>query len=84
MQAFLTSISTMVLISSNKALMLFNYIDGEPLGFNEIEKDLPAHSAKALLDSKWTFITQEVCFLFQFSLNLVFFLGFCYDYYDHK
>jgi hypothetical protein len=64
--------------------MLFKYIDGEPLGFNEIEKDLPAHSAKALLDSKWTYITQEVCFLFQFSPNLVFFLGFCYDYYDHK
>ncbi|XP_059459571.1 ubiquitin-like-conjugating enzyme ATG10 isoform X2 [Corylus avellana] len=35
------------------------YSDGEPLGFNAIEKDLPAHSAKALLDSKWTFITQE-------------------------
>ncbi|KAE8099781.1 hypothetical protein FH972_017735 [Carpinus fangiana] len=35
------------------------YSDGEPLGFNEIEKDLPAHSVKALLDSKWTFITQE-------------------------
>jgi hypothetical protein len=64
--------------------MLFNYIDGEPLGFNEIEKDLPAHSVKALLDSKWTFITQEVYFLFQFSLNLVVFLGFCYDNYDHK
>ncbi|XP_059450007.1 ubiquitin-like-conjugating enzyme ATG10 isoform X4 [Corylus avellana] len=37
------------------------YSDGEPLGFNAIEKDLPAHSAKALLDSKWTFITQEIC-----------------------
>jgi ABC-type protease/lipase transport system fused ATPase/permease subunit len=49
--------------------MLFKYIDGEPLGFNEIEKDLPAHSAKALLDSKWTFITQEVCFYFNFLLN---------------
>jgi ubiquitin-like-conjugating enzyme ATG10 len=49
--------------------MLFNYIDGgEPLGFNEIEKDLPAPSAKALLDSKWTFITQEVCFYFNFLL----------------
>lgn len=29
---------------------------------NEIEKDLPACSAKVLLESKWTFITQEVCF----------------------
>jgi hypothetical protein len=48
--------------------MLFKYIDGEPLGFNEIEKDLPAHSAKALLDSKWTFITQEVYFYFNFLL----------------
>jgi hypothetical protein len=48
--------------------MLFKYIDGEHLGFNEIEKDLPAHSAKALLDSKWTFITQEVYFYFNFLL----------------
>lgn len=40
------------------------------LGFNEIEKDLPAHSAKALLDLKWTFITQEVCFYFNFLLIL--------------
>lgn len=36
-------------------------IDGEPLGLGEIEKDLPAYSAKSLVDSKWTFITQEVC-----------------------
>jgi hypothetical protein len=71
-------------ISSNKALILFEYIDGEPLGFNEIEKDLPAHSAKALLDSKWTSITQEVCFYFNFLLIWFSFLDFCYDYYDHK
>jgi hypothetical protein len=58
--------------------MLFKYIDGEPLGFNEIEKDLPAHSAKALLDSK-DIHNPEGMFLFQFSLNLVFFLGFCYN-----
>ncbi|KAM4113494.1 hypothetical protein ACJW30_05G224900 [Castanea mollissima] len=33
--------------------------DGEPLEFDEIEKDLPAYSKKALSESKWTFITQE-------------------------
>ncbi|KAJ7950589.1 ubiquitin-like-conjugating enzyme ATG10 [Quillaja saponaria] len=33
--------------------------DGQPLMFHEIEKDLPAQSAKILLESKWTFITQE-------------------------
>ncbi|KAL6271060.1 hypothetical protein ACE6H2_027971 [Prunus campanulata] len=35
------------------------YIDGHPLALDEIEKDLPACSAKVLLESKWTFITQE-------------------------
>lgn len=35
------------------------YSDGEPLEFNKIDKVLPAHSKKALSDSKWTFITQE-------------------------
>ncbi|XP_044503469.1 ubiquitin-like-conjugating enzyme ATG10 isoform X2 [Mangifera indica] len=33
--------------------------DGQPLVLDEIEKDLPACSAKVLLESKWTFITQE-------------------------
>ncbi|KAG8640413.1 ubiquitin-like-conjugating enzyme ATG10 isoform X2 [Manihot esculenta] len=33
--------------------------EGLPLQLNEIEKDLPACSAKVLLESKWTFITQE-------------------------
>lgn len=33
--------------------------DGQPLSFNEIEKDLPSHSTKLLSESKWTFITQE-------------------------
>ncbi|CAK7349219.1 unnamed protein product [Dovyalis caffra] len=33
--------------------------DGRPLLSNEIEKDLPACSTKALLETKWTFITQE-------------------------
>ncbi|KAM1318546.1 hypothetical protein EV2_003871 [Malus domestica] len=35
------------------------YIDGQPLALEEIEKDLPACSSKVLLESKWTFITQE-------------------------
>ncbi|XP_024020854.1 ubiquitin-like-conjugating enzyme ATG10 isoform X2 [Morus notabilis] len=33
--------------------------DGQPLVLDEIEKDLPASSAEILLESKWTFITQE-------------------------
>ncbi|KAL5794476.1 hypothetical protein ACOSP7_003070 [Xanthoceras sorbifolium] len=32
---------------------------GQPLVLDEIEKDLPACSAKVLLESKWTFITLE-------------------------
>lgn len=33
--------------------------DGQLLPFNEIEKDLPGHSAKLQSESKWTFITHE-------------------------
>ncbi|KGN44670.1 ubiquitin-like-conjugating enzyme ATG10 [Cucumis sativus] len=33
--------------------------DGQPLMFEEIEKNLPSQSADTLLNSKWTFITQE-------------------------
>lgn len=33
--------------------------DGQPLVLDDIEKDLPAYSAKVLIESKWTFITQE-------------------------
>ncbi|KAG5071786.1 hypothetical protein JHK86_006997 [Glycine max] len=33
--------------------------DGQLLPFNEIEKDLPGHSAKLRSESKWTFITHE-------------------------
>ncbi|XP_074284089.1 ubiquitin-like-conjugating enzyme ATG10 isoform X3 [Silene latifolia] len=32
--------------------------DGQPLMLNQIERDLPANSAKVLTESKWTFITQ--------------------------
>lgn len=39
---------------------LLFHADGQPLVLDEIEKDLPACSAKVLLESKWTFITQEV------------------------
>jgi len=35
------------------------YSDGQPLMLDEIEKDLPANSAKVLSESKWTFLTQE-------------------------
>ena len=51
-------------LKKKKKMVLISYkhIDGEPLEFDEIEKDLPAYSKKALLDSKWTFITQEVQF----------------------
>lgn len=44
---------------------MFDYVDGQPLPFSEIEKDLPGHSAELLLESKWTFITQEVNNLLQ-------------------
>jgi len=53
-------------------LIPFDYVDGQPLPISEIEKDLPGHSAELLLESKWTFITQDVSNLFQsfsFSLN---------------
>lgn len=33
--------------------------DGQLLPFNEIERDLPGHSAKLRSESKWTFITHE-------------------------
>ncbi|RDX78058.1 Ubiquitin-like-conjugating enzyme ATG10 [Mucuna pruriens] len=33
--------------------------DGQFLPLNEIEKDLPGHSAKLRSESKWTFITHE-------------------------
>ncbi|KAM7527517.1 hypothetical protein LguiB_030927 [Lonicera macranthoides] len=33
--------------------------DGQPLTLDDIEKDLPANSAKVLSESKWTFVTQE-------------------------
>ncbi|KAL6516404.1 E2-like conjugating enzyme atg10 [Orobanche gracilis] len=33
--------------------------DGQPLGLDEIKKDMPVHSAELLARSKWTFITQE-------------------------
>ncbi|XP_050935338.1 ubiquitin-like-conjugating enzyme ATG10 isoform X5 [Cucumis melo] len=33
--------------------------DGQQLMFEEIEKDLPSQSVDTLLNSKWTFITQE-------------------------
>ncbi|KAI4354099.1 hypothetical protein L6164_002998 [Bauhinia variegata] len=35
------------------------HTDGQPLLFNDIEKDLPGNSAKLPSESKWTFITQE-------------------------
>ncbi|KAK6163956.1 hypothetical protein DH2020_000820 [Rehmannia glutinosa] len=33
--------------------------DGQPLLLDEIEKDIPVHSAELLIKSKWTFMTQE-------------------------
>lgn len=55
-----------------KVLISFKHIDGEPLEFDEIEQDLPAYSKKALSDSKWTFITQEVHFYILISLFFTF------------
>ena len=56
-----------------KALISYKHIDGEPLEFDEIEKDLPAYYKKALSDSKWTFITQEVQFYILISSLFVWF-----------
>ncbi|XP_052185965.1 ubiquitin-like-conjugating enzyme ATG10 isoform X3 [Diospyros lotus] len=36
-----------------------SYSDGQPLALGDIEKDLLINSAKVLMESKWTFITQE-------------------------
>ncbi|XAR58795.1 hypothetical protein NMG60_11014340 [Bertholletia excelsa] len=33
--------------------------DGQPLVLDDVIKDLPANSVKVLLESKWTFLTQE-------------------------
>ncbi|XP_042754044.1 ubiquitin-like-conjugating enzyme ATG10 isoform X1 [Lactuca sativa] len=33
--------------------------DGQPLNVGEIEKNLPTKSSDVLMDSKWTFITQQ-------------------------
>ncbi|KAA0034846.1 ubiquitin-like-conjugating enzyme ATG10 isoform X1 [Cucumis melo var. makuwa] len=41
--------------------------DGQQLMFEEIEKDLPSQSVDTLLNSKWTFITQEICCLMALS-----------------
>ena len=41
-------------------MILFDYVDGQLLPFDEIEKDLPGHSAKLRSESKWTFISHEV------------------------
>jgi ubiquitin-like-conjugating enzyme ATG10 len=60
---------------------MFDYVDGQPLSLSEIEMDLPGHSAELLLESKWTFITQEVNNLlksFSFSLNVCVLTIFCF------
>ncbi|GMH02424.1 hypothetical protein Nepgr_004263 [Nepenthes gracilis] len=33
--------------------------DGQPLVMDDIEKDIPANSAKVLMESKWTFMTEQ-------------------------
>ncbi|KAL6576305.1 E2-like conjugating enzyme atg10 [Orobanche hederae] len=33
--------------------------DGQPLGLDDIKKDMPVNSAELIARSKWTFITQE-------------------------
>ncbi|XP_052185964.1 ubiquitin-like-conjugating enzyme ATG10 isoform X2 [Diospyros lotus] len=48
--------------------------DGQPLALGDIEKDLLINSAKVLMESKWTFITQEIidclCFTSPYPLQL--------------
>lgn len=60
---------TVMSMSCLNILIFVECIDGRPLLLNEIEKDLPACSSKVLLETKWTFITQEVHF-FSFFLLL--------------
>ena len=55
-------------------------LDGQPLALNEIEKDLPAGSVKVLLETKWTFITQEVLFFFSFYWELSLYYAFYCDF----
>lgn len=73
-------------INVHKCAILFDYVDGQPLLFSEIEKDLPDHSVKLLSESKWTFITQEVnnmyasyfcCSCFHIFLLISFLFFFC-------
>ena len=63
-----------IFFQKKKKMVLISYkhIDGEALEFDEIEKDLPAYSEKALSDSKWTFITQEVQFYILISSQFLF------------
>jgi hypothetical protein len=39
------------------------YLGGQLLTLDEVKEGLPSHSQKVLSESKWTFITQEVCLL---------------------
>lgn len=59
---------TVMSMSCVNILIFAECIDGRPLLLNEIEKDLPACSSKVLLETKWTFITQEVHFFLFFLL----------------
>jgi len=61
---------TVMSMSCLNILIFVECIDGTPLLLNEIEKDLPACSSKVLLETKWTFITQEVHFFLLFSSQL--------------
>lgn len=68
---------TVMSVSCLNILIFVECIDGRPLLLNEIEKDLPACSSKVLLETKWTFITQEVhFFLLNYLITLHLFSGF--------
>ena len=47
-------------------------LDGKPLSLDVIKRDLPSSSVSLLLESKWTFITQEVSSQNQYHNVLVY------------
>lgn len=62
-----------------KVFFLEYHIDGQPLVLDEL-KGLPACSEKLLLESKWTFITQEVLFSYSFVLIYLNLISPCFRY----
>lgn len=60
-QIDLAALLWFVLLFGLKIHLCF-HLGGETLSLDVIKKDLPSCSVSLLLESKWTFITQEVSF----------------------